>query len=314
MMGQSQKISSNIVVAVQGGGSHGAFAWGVLDRFFENGLEFDAVCGVSAGATLGAMAVQGFVRDGARGARADMARLWDRVSASHVFAPIQNALERWMWGWDIGREVGNTLAMHSLNAALQFFTPAQLNPLGQNPLRPMLSDLLDIEAIRRPGAPRLFVSATDVETGSARIFTNHEITVDVLLASSCMPTLFPTVMIDGRAYWDGGFTGNPPLAPLLSMNPKRLMLIRAQSRTRAGVPGHTNDILNRLQEIAFQAVVEAELSRLPAHIDFTEIHADLALSDLSASSRANTDREFLDGLFRAGRHAGADAGMTAGAV
>lgn len=290
-------------LALQGGGSHGAYAWGVLDALLEAGEEFDAVCGVSSGAILATMAVQGLVRDGPAGARADMARFWDRVIATNVLAPFTNHLDRWLPGFELGREFGSNLAMQGAAAMLSMFGQATVNPLGQNPLRPILADLLDHDALGDPSARRLFIAATAVESGRPRIFGNDEITVETLLASSCLPTLFPAVQIDGVAYWDGAYSGNPPLAPLLALDPERLVLIRAQSRLRAGVPTQPADILNRVQELAFQTAIDAECALLPRGLAFVEYRADQALAELTPESRAYADRSFIDRLFAAGRDA-----------
>jgi NTE family protein len=291
------------VLALQGGGSHGAYAWGVLDALLADGFGFDAVCGVSSGAILATMVVQGQVRGGADGARTAMAEFWDRVVATNMFAPITGHFDRWMPGFEIGREFGNTIAMQGMSAMLNMFGAGALNPLGHNPLRPILQDLLDPEALANRRAKRLFIAATAVESGRPRIFANRDITVDALLASSCLPMLFPPVTIDGVAYWDGAYSGNPPLAPLLALDPARLVLIRAQSRLRAGIPGQPNDILNRVQEIAFQTAIDAECAMLPPGLDFIEYKADDALAGLAPESRGNTDRAFLDRLFAAGRAA-----------
>jgi NTE family protein len=186
------------------------------------------------------------------------------------------------------------------------FNPGHLNPFGQNPLGPLLESLLDPDAIRDAAAPKLFVAATDVETGAARIFNNAEITVEVLLASSCIPMMFPAINIGGKYYWDGGYSCNPALAPVLSPRPDRLILIRAQPRTRRGVPNSTADIVHRLHEIAFQAPLDAELASLPKAVRLIDISADAALARHPLISKMNTERAFLDGLFTAGREA---AGM-----
>ncbi|MDD2878144.1 MAG: patatin-like phospholipase family protein [Acidiphilium sp.] len=303
-MTSSRSSIDHTALALQGGGSHGAYAWGVLDALIETGFRFDAVCGVSSGAILATMAVQGFVRDGADGARAAMAEFWERVIATNVFAALTDHFDRWMPGFELGREFGNSIAMQGMSAMLNLFGAASVNPLGQNPLRPILADLLDRDALADRRAMRLFISATAVESGQARIFTNRDITVEALLASSSLPMLFPAVTIDGVAYWDGAYSGNPPLAPLLALNPSRLVLIRAQSRLRAGVPAQTADILNRVQEIAFQTAIDAECAMLPRSLDFVEFIADEALAGMTPESRANADRSFLDRLFLAGRAAG----------
>jgi NTE family protein len=287
------------VLALQGGGAHGAFTWGALDRMLEGGMSFSAVTGVSSGALIAAMAVQGYVRNGQKGARAAVTELWQRIADAHIFSNLNSALD-WMWGG-----LGNDMAWAGITNALRLFNPGQLNPFGQNPLAPLLADLLDLEAIRDASAPRLYVGATDVESGQARVFGNAEISVDTLLASACIPMMFPTVIIDGRAYWDGGYSCNPPLAPVLAPAPDRLVLIRAQPRARQGVPSSTADILHRLHEIAFQAPLDAELALLPRHTRLLDISADAALSQHPLTSKMNVERGFLDNLFAAGREAAA---------
>jgi NTE family protein len=292
------------VLAIQGGGAHGAFAWGALDRLLEEGLRFDAVTGVSSGAMIAAMAVQGFVHNGPKGARAAVTRLWEAVAAAHIFGPVNSSLD-WMWGWDKGLELGQELAWQGLTNALRLFNPGQMNPFGQNPLAPLLKELLDVDAIRDESAPRLYVAATDVESGRAKIFGNAEMSVAVLLASSCIPMMFPAVTIGGRHYWDGGYSCNPALAPVLQPAPDTLILIRAQPRMRKGIPSSTADIVHRLHEIAFQAPLDAELSALPPSVKLIDISADLALASHPLISKMNTEREFLNTLFKSGRAAAA---------
>jgi len=303
-MSQISQNPSRNVLAIQGGGAHGAFAWGALDRLIEDGFLFSAVTGVSSGAMIAAMAVQGFVHNGAAGARAEIRRLWERVAAAHIFGPVNSTLD-WMWGWDKSFELGSELAWAGLTNALRLFSPNQLNPFGQNPLEPLLEDMLDVDAIRDPAAPKLFVAATDVESGRAKIFDNAAMSVDVLLASSCIPMMFPAVNIAGRHYWDGGYSCNPALAPVLSPKPDRLVLIRAQPRARKGVPSSTADIVHRLHEIAFQAPLDAELNTLPKTVRLHDICADAALAAHPLISKMNTEREFLNRLFQAGREAAA---------
>jgi NTE family protein len=290
------------VLAIQGGGAHGAFAWGALDRLLEDGLHFTAVTGVSSGAVIAAMAVQGYFHNGPSGARKAVTKLWERVAAAHIFGPVNSSLD-WLWGWEKSVEIGSEWAWAGLTNALRLFSPNQLNPFGQNPLAPLLEELLDIDAIRDSSAPRLYVAATDVESGQAKIFSNAEISVDVLLASSCIPMMFPAVNIAGRHYWDGGYSCNPALTPVLHPAPDELILIRAQPRIRKGVPNSTADIVHRLHEIAFQAPLDAELKSLPPGIILRDICADAALAAHPLISKMNTEREFLNGLFKAGREA-----------
>ena len=290
-----------VALALQGGGAHGAYASGVLDRLVEKGLAPDRVSGVSSGALLGTMLVQGWVAGGKDGARNAIARLWERVAETEAANPMQNGpLERWLWGPD----PADNPRLQGMGAAMRLFAPAQLNPLGHNPLRPVIEDLLDPALLAHPDAPRLTVGATDVQTGAAVLFGNREITVDVLLASCCLPFIFPPVEIDGRVLWDGAYSANPPLSPLLAPDlPDELVLICAQPRYRPGVPLDPGEILNRANEMAFQNVLEAELAALPPSVHVTVHEADAALGSLPISSRFNVDGDFLRALFTAGREA-----------
>ncbi len=296
------------MLALQGGSAHGAFTWGALDRVLEAGLRFDSVCGVSAGAILAVAMVQGLVENGTEGARAAMRRLWDSISAAGAMGLMQRSpLERFLYGADLSSNV----LWAGLETTMRLFSPHQLNPLGHNPLRPLLEEMLRPDLMQSPHAPRLFVGATDVETGAPVMFSGAEITVDVLLASACLPLIFPAVEIGGRAYWDGGYSGNPPLWPLLNPLPRDLVLIRGQPERRPGVPRTPAEIMNRLNEIACHTVLETELSALPPGIRLVSVEADPALADLPISSKFNTDWPFLMELFQAGRLAADRALSTA---
>jgi NTE family protein len=293
--------TKRVALALQGGGAHGAFTWGVLDRLLENGLTPDAICGVSSGAIIGTMLAQGLVRGGRAGARTEIRKFWRSMAQAHAVSPLQSGpLERWLWGWDMS----NSVLWQGLEMTMRLFSPAQLNPFGHNPLWYFLHDLVDQRLLRDKRAPQLFVSATDVETGRAVIFDNATIDADVLCASSCLPFVFPAVRIGEQSYWDGGYSGNPPLAPLLTpVAPQELILIRAQPHIRSGVPSTPTEITNRLNEIACQNVLEAELAALPAGVRLTSYAADEALAHLPISSKFNGEEAFLTTLFEAGRNA-----------
>jgi NTE family protein len=287
-------------LAIQGGGAHGAFSWGALDALLEDGLRVDAISGVSSGSLLAVAVTQGLASGGPPAARAAMRELWERVGSAQ-------GGERGSFGmlpWTLGMDIAGAMARHGANALLRLFTPAQINPLGLNPLRDVIHDLLDRARLIDPGAPRLTVSATDVETGRARHFHNAEITADVLLASCCLPFVFPAIEIDGRAYWDGAYAGNPPLAPLLRPErPGELILVRAMPRGRPGKPGSNADVFNRMNEIAFQATLDAELAALPPDTKLTDIHDDATLLDLPIDSRLIASPALIARLFEAGRKA-----------
>jgi NTE family protein len=189
-----------------------------------------------------------------------------------------------------------------MEMAMRMFSPAQINPFGHNPMRVLLEDLIEPHLLTDPAAPRLTVAATDVETGQAVFFDNASIDVDVLCASACLPFVFPAVEIRGRAYWDGGYAGNPPLGPLLRPDPPgELILVRAQAAHRPGVPTTPTEITNRLNEIACQNVLSAELAALPASIKLRSYDADEALMHLPISSKLSGEEAFLKELFEVGR-------------
>jgi NTE family protein len=300
----SETNNHRVALALQGGGSHGAFTWGVVDRLLEDGQRIDSICGVSSGAMIGVMVTQGLVRGGPEAARADMRRLWQRVANAHALSPLQAApMERWLFGgWDLS----NSMLWQGVEMAMRMFGPAQMNPFAHTPMQVLLEDLIDPRLLTDRSAPRLTVAATDVQTGQAVFFGNAEIDVNVLCASACLPFVFPAVEIKGRAYWDGGYAGNPPLAPLLEPDPPaELILVRAQAAHRPGVPTTPTEITNRLNEIACQNVLAAELAALPASVTLRIYDADEALLHLPISSKVNGEEAFLKELFDAGRAAAA---------
>jgi len=294
-----------VALALQGGGMHGAFSWGAVDALLEAGMPVDRICGVSSGALLGVMLAQGLVRGGRDGARADMRRLWQRVAQAHALSPLRNGpIERWLWGTDLS----NNPAWFGIEAAMRMFSPAQLNPFGHNPLRPVIEELFDPALLAHPRAPDITIAATDVESGQPVCWRNEEITVDTLLASCCLPFVFPAVEIKGRAYWDGAYSGNPPLGPLLTPDlPTELVLVRALATRRRGTPHTPTAILDRVNDLACQGSLAAEIANLPLNVAFTDIDADAVLASLDVSSKFNADDAFLHGLFMAGRGAATSA-------
>ncbi|MGH7120632.1 MAG: patatin-like phospholipase family protein [Acetobacteraceae bacterium] len=290
-----------VALALPGGGVHGAFSAGVLDRLLEDGLAFDRVSGVSSGALIATALTQGWAAGGAAGARRAVERLWERIAEVHAASGISNGpLARWLWGADLA---ANPL-WQGVETAMRLFSPEQLNPLGHNPLRPIVSELLDQRLLASPAAPRLTVAATDVETGAPVMFHNAEITVEALLASACLPFLFPPVEIDGHLLWDGAYSANPPLKPLLEPDlPEQLVLIRTQPRRHPGRPATQAEIFNRQNEITFQRALEAELATLPRSVRLREYEPGTALAALPLSSKLNAEENFVRGLFAAGREA-----------
>lgn len=297
-----------ISLALQGGGAHGAFTWGVLDRLLEDdGLEIVAVSGASAGAMNGAMLLQGLGQGGPAGARRQLDAFWERISASGALGPIRpTALDRLTGNWNLD----GSPATHWYEQLRRWVTPYDLHPADFHPLRPLLRELLDVAALRAAGVD-LYVSATDVGRGDLRIFTTDEIGVDHLLASACLPHMFQAVRIDGADYWDGGYLANPALFPLLERHPDaELTLVSITPFTCPDLPRSPGAINARLGEIAFNAPLIREIQDLrrrqaqgAAPVRLHHIQAEEAMRGLGHYSKLSADRAFLHWLKETGRAA-----------
>ena len=304
--------------ALQGGGSHGAFTWGVLDRLLEETwLKVEAISGTSAGAMNAAVLVSGWMQGGAEGARAALDAYWKRVAEAARFSPLQRSpVDRLMNRWTLDTSPAY-LAMDLMSRVL---SPYDLNPMGLNPISSILSESIDFAHLA--DAPiKLFITATNVHTGRGRIFRNKEITPDVLLASACLPTMFQAIEIDGEPYWDGGFAGNPTITPLVRESEAHdSILIQINPRERRDTPRTASEILNRLNEISFNAPLMKELRMIAllrqaadpgtgegarwAGMRTHRIMTD-RLAELGASSKLNAEWEFLTLLKEEGRRSAA---------
>jgi NTE family protein len=246
-----------IDLALQGGGSHGAFTWGVLERLLEEPwLRIAGISGTSARAMNAAVLAHGWTEGGAEGARAALEKFWQRISRAAAFSLLQRSpIDRFMGRWTLDTSAGYLF----MDLVSRVLSPYALNPLDFNPLRQILTECVDCNALSHSPI-RLFITATSVRTGRGRIFRNAEITADVLLASACLPTMFRAVEIDGEAYWDGGFTGNPTITPLVrETDAHDSILVQINPRERADTPRSAADILNRLNEISFNSPLMKEL-------------------------------------------------------
>jgi len=321
-----------IDLALQGGGSHGAFTWGVLDRLLEEPwLEIAGISGTSAGAMNAAVLADGWAAGGAAGAREALERYWRSVSRAAAFSPMQRSpLDRLMGRWSLD----SSPAYIFTDLMSRLLSPYDLNPLGFNPLRKILIENIDFERLAR--APvKLFVTATRVRTGRGRIFRNAEISADVLLASACLPTMFRAIEIDGEPYWDGGYAGNPTITPLVRETDARdTILVQINPTERPEEPRTAADILNRLNEISFNSPLAKELRMIAllrqvadpgtgegsrwAQMKMHRIKSDM-LADFGASSKLNAEWAFVSRLHEEGRRAadefialhGADLGVRA---
>jgi NTE family protein len=318
-MGAKKKKTVNL--ALQGGGSHGAFAWGVLDRILEDGrIDIEGLSATSAGSINAVAYAWGAMRGGAEGARQSLHDLWREVSkAGKLYSPVrQTPLEKL---WKQACPQGAGLQFLVFDAWTRFFSPYQFNPLNFNPLRDMLCNCIDFEELVRCDCVELFIGATNVRTGQVRVFRNKEITPEVVLASGCLPLLFQAVEIEGEHYWDGGYMGNPSLFPLFYYTESRdIIVLHINPIERRELPMAARDIENRLNEITFNSSLLKELRAIAfvvklleeewikdefrgqlKHVLMHSIRADEALKDLGVATKFKSDWEFLTDLRDRGR-------------
>lgn len=298
-----------IDLALQGGGAHGAYSWGVIDRLLdEPRIEIDGVCGTSAGAMNGVCAVYGLSKGGRNLAKHLLVKFWHRISEAGKMSVLQPT-----W-FDKLMSPGNMdfspmYRMFSLTS--ETMSPSQFNPLKINPLEKILNDLIDFDELQKISPPKLFVCATNVKTCEAKIFGPSEITSKAILASACLPYLYSPVEIDGEYYWDGGYMGNPPLSPLAihTAGTDDILLVKVNPFKISKVPDTVEEIKDRVNEISFNSSLALEMK----HMEFInrlvdkgitldgklkKIHlhclsADKTLGDFNLSSKLNTSWEFL---------------------
>jgi NTE family protein len=314
MFDASASMHKPVSLALQGGGAHGAFTWGVLDALLERGLPMAALSGASAGAINAAVLAHGLAEGGPDGARTALERFWlataqSLPAAMHspgalpgqppAVAPLAQAMLRWT----------------------RWFTPSQLNPFDINPLRELLREQIDFERLQRTPGPALFVATTVADTGRLRLFARRELTLDALLASACLPTLAHPVWIDGRAHWDGAFSANPALAPLLrDTSADDLMLVTLSPLAPRPLPDSADGINARMMDIAMNATFLREaralaeqqaeakarwlrwgndrrLARLRWHL----LAGDETLADLPGHTRLLPEAQFVQDLRDRGR-------------
>lgn len=312
-----ESAKKHVGIALQGGGAHGAFTWGVLDRLLEeDDLVAEAMCGTSAGAVNAVTLAYGLHVGGPPKAKELMEQLWRRIAQSGSFLFKPGIFDKTYSNGDIYNSAGYMM----FNAMTQFFSPYNFNPFNYNPLRDILNDLVDFEELHMYNKKKLFICATNVKTNRAKIFTNKEISVDAVLASACLPFLFQAVEIDGEYYWDGGYMGNPPISPLITNTDIHdVLLVKINSININSVPTTARDIADRVNEISFNSSLINEMKLIHYRNELIrhgvlktdeknnrEIYVHTisgydALSQLSQSSKMNTSWEFLVDLKNKGR-------------
>ncbi len=312
--------TKRISLALQGGGSHGAFTWGVLDRLLEDDrFEIEGISGASAGAMNAAVLAHGLAVGGREGARTALARFWEGVAGKASFAVMPDDLSTAV---QIDSEATPTPAFKAFLALSRFFSPYQLNPFDLNPLRSILAEQIDFERLQSERRLQLFIAATRVRTGTLKLFRNRQLSVDALLASACIPSIHKAIEIDGEYYWDGGLAANPPIFPLLHYcRCTDIAVVMLHPWYRQETPRTGEEIWHRLNEISFSSSFHTELQGLALakreaersafsfgrlerrlrRLNMHVIEAEDIMSQLSVLSRLNTHPSFLAALRDEGR-------------
>jgi len=310
-----------INLALQGGGAHGAFTWGVLDHLLaDDRLEIVGLSGASAGALNAVMVADGLARGGRDEARQRLAAFWRGVSVGGDLPPLQRAVTDRLFSL---MPFAATPVQSWFETMAHYFSPYELNPLNINPLKDMIGRFVDFDAVRASDMP-VFVAATNVHTGRLRIFSGDSLSADAVMASAALPFLFRAVEIDGVPYWDGGYMGNPAIFPFLhSTESEDVVVVQINPVSRSTTPRTSAEIINRLNEITFNSALISELrsmdfanqlieeGRLPRNggqnhyrkLNIHRIHLGALGERLTASSKMKTDFDFFKLLHRAGQRA-----------
>lgn len=306
--------TKTVNLGLQGGGSHGAFTWGVLDRLLEEDrISFEGVSASSAGAVNAVVLAHGLAAGGRQEARDSLRRFWKRMSDKVSHGMLQpSLLDKLTGNFGLERSPGY-LCFHAVS---YFASPYLYNPLNYNPLRLVLEEIVDFERLRRQPALKLFLCATNVRTGKVKVFKAGELGPDHVLASTCLPLLTHAVEIGGEVYWDGGFSGNPAIFPLVyECQSRDVVMVHLTPAERLEIPFTSYDIMNRMQEISFNAALIREM-RAVAFINkrlvegkmvegkqmlIHVIEAEDVIREFPGSSRLNNSWDFLCHLYEVGR-------------
>lgn len=300
--------SIKLSLALQGGGTHGAFTWGVVDQLlFDERVDIDAVSATSGGAMMAAVMAQGMLEGGRQGARDTLQAFWKKVSIASAMLPLKmSVVDKFLS--NVGIDISpSTVALDYLT---RIFSPYQFNLFDINPLRGIVEEMVDFRAINKRCPFRLYISATHAQTGESKIFDHASVSLDAVMASSCLPFIFKTVNVDGEPYWDGSLSGCPPLAPLTEgKSPHDIVLVQVHPSLVEDVPTTATDILDRMTEISFNAVLAQEIKNVEQQKKPVRIHrieADDTLVSLGRASKLNADWDFLVHLHDLGVQASTD--------
>jgi NTE family protein len=313
------KLIKRINLAVQGGGAHGALAWGILDRLLEEKrLSIDSISATSAGAMNAAVLVNGMAKGGREGGRAALYEFWEKISdIGQHFNPIH------LMPWEelMGVRIENSMSYLWCDMVSRVCSPYQINPNNFNPLQNVLEEMIDIELIQSSKAPQLFITATNVQTGKIKVFNNQEISVDAVMASACLPFMFQAVQINDDYYWDGGYLGNPAIYPLIYNSSCRdILILHINPIFREEIPQTAAAILDRMNEISFNSSLMREMRAISFVTQLLDngwikdkyrkqmkrlfmhaIRADISMQSYSVASKLNPSWSFIKDLYEQGR-------------
>lgn len=304
-------------LALQGGGSHGAFTWGVIDRLLEDErIKIEALCGTSAGAMNATVTAYGLHIGGRDKARELLYEFWKKISDYSYFSLLQPS-----W-FDKEYDFGNmdtSLGYFFFDMMSLMFSPTQFNPTDNNPLRDVLLSLIDFQKLRNCTKTKLFLCATNVKKCRAKVFHTSEVSIDAVLASACLPFLFKAVEIDGDYYWDGGYMGNPPIFPLIENCPvDDILIVQINPVHIHHLPNRADEIRDRVNELSFNSSLMHEMRMvymmkqllkqgikvegiMARDIRIHAINPENMMANFKVSSKLNTDWDFIKFLFKEGR-------------
>lgn len=308
-------------LALQGGGAHGAFTWGVLERLLLcDEIVIDAISGTSAGAVNAVVMADGYLKGGPAAAIQQLRDFWHQVSTVACLSPLQPSfMEKWLGQMDMARLPG----FMAMDFFTRMFSPYQYNPFDINPLREILNDMIDFEALRTSKTLKLFLNATHVKSGKIRVFNNSELSAESVMASACLPFLFQTAYVDGEPYWDGGYSGNPALFPLFyNSSSEDIILVQINPITVDAVPTQAAEIFDRVNEISFNSTLIREMRAIAfvkkllkehrisgeyySDVRMHLIEAEAVMRDIGAVSKFNADWDFLSYLHGIGMQTAQD--------
>jgi NTE family protein len=316
------KTDKVVNLALQGGGAHGALTWGIIDRLLEEPrICFDSISATSAGAMNAAVLAYGLTSGGKEGAREALYQFWKKVSdAGAIYNPLKLTPVEQL----LNIKIEHSMTYMFFDLVTKIFSPYEFNPLNFNPLKEVLEQIVDFEKIRASKKIKIFISATNVQSGKISIFDNQKISVDAVLASACLPFMFQAIQVEGQYYWDGGYMGNPAIFPLIyNSNCKDILILHLNPIYRENVPKSATEILDRVNEISFNSSLMREMRAIAfvtklinekwikkkyannlKQIYLHAIRADLTMKSYSVASKLNPEWSFIEHLYDEGRKQG----------